>query len=117
MSDFRLGIGLQDLGIPSGLQDPEAREDSQELQLGPAFLVIVESQVMRFLDDRVGLVLKADDKIHMDRCRRIDLGWGPDTPPEWTINIGDERIWQDPAQRALGRIERLIAGLHDLGVW
>jgi hypothetical protein len=53
----------------------------------------------------------------MDRCRRIDLGWGPDTPPEWTINIGDERIWQDPAQRALGRIERLIAGLHDLGVW
>jgi len=31
--------------------------------------------------------------------------------------VGDERIWQDPAQRALGRIERLIAGLHDLGVW
>lgn len=70
-----------------------------------------------FLDDRVGLVLKGDDKIHMDRCRRIDLAWGPDTPPEWTINIGDERIWQDPAQRALGRIERLIAGLHDIGVW
>ena len=70
-----------------------------------------------FLDDRVGLVLKADNKIHMDRCRRLDLSWGPDTPPEWQINIGDERIWQDPAQRALGRIERLIAGLHDLGVW
>jgi hypothetical protein len=70
-----------------------------------------------FLDDRVGLVLKADNKIHMDRCRRIDLAWGPETPPEWTINIGDERIWQDPAQRALGRIERLIAGLHDIGVW
>jgi hypothetical protein len=70
-----------------------------------------------FLDDRVGLVLNADNKIHMDRCRRIDLSWGPDTPPEWTINIGDERIFQDPAQRALGRIERLIAGLHDLGVW
>jgi len=70
-----------------------------------------------FLDDRVGLVLKADNKIHMDRCRRIDLAWGPETSPEWTINIGDERIWQDPAQRALGRIERLIAGLHDIGVW
>ena len=70
-----------------------------------------------FLDDRVGLVLKADDQIHMDRCRRIDLAWGPETSPEWTINVGDERIWQDPAQRALGRIERLIAGLHDIGVW
>lgn len=70
-----------------------------------------------FLDDRVGLVLKGDDQIHMDRCRRIELAWGPESPPEWTISIGDERIWQDPAQRALGRIERLISGMHDLGVW
>jgi hypothetical protein len=70
-----------------------------------------------FLDDRVGLVLKGDSRIHMDRCRRLDLAWGPDSPPEWSISIGDERIWQDPAQRALGRIERLIAGLHNLGVW
>ena len=70
-----------------------------------------------FLDDRVGLVIKGDSKIHMDRCRKLELSWTPDTPPEWTINIGDERIFQDPAQRALGRIERLIAGLHDVGVW
>ena len=70
-----------------------------------------------WLDDRIGLVLKADNQIHMDRCRRIDLAWGPDSPPEWNLNVGDERIWQDPAQRALGRIERLIAGLHDIGVW
>jgi len=70
-----------------------------------------------FLDDRVGLVIKGDDQIHMDRCRKIDLAWGPESPPEWKIGIGDDRIWQDPAQRALGRIERLIAGLHDLGVW
>lgn len=70
-----------------------------------------------FLDDRVGLVLKGDTAIHMDRCRRLDLAWGPDAPPEWNISIGDDRIWQDPAQRALGRIERLIGGLHDLGVW
>lgn len=70
-----------------------------------------------FLDDRVGLVIKGDDKIHMDRCRKLDLEWGPETPPEWTIGIGDDRIWQDPAQRALGRIERLIAGLHEIGVW
>jgi hypothetical protein len=84
---------------------------------GRPYLVGDQGQGHFFLDDRVGLVLAADGKIHMDRCRRLDLGWGPDSPPEWTINIGDERIWQDPAQRALGRIERLIAGLHDLGVW
>jgi hypothetical protein len=84
---------------------------------GRPYLVGDQGKGHFFLDDRVGLVLAADNKIHMDRCRRLDLGWTPDTPPEWTINIGDERIWQDPAQRALGRIERLIAGLHDLGVW
>jgi len=84
---------------------------------GRPYLVGDQGQGHFFLDDRVGLVLSADNKIHMDRCRRLDLGWGPDSPPEWTINIGDERIWQDPAQRALGRIERLIAGLHNLGVW
>jgi hypothetical protein len=84
---------------------------------GRPYLVGDQGQGHFFLDDRVGLVLSADNTIHMDRCRRLDLGWGPDSPPEWTINIGDERIWQDPAQRALGRIERLIAGLHNLGVW
>lgn len=70
-----------------------------------------------FLDDRVGLVVKGDDKIHMDRCRKIDLAWGPEEPPEWQVHIGDDRIFEDPAQKALGRIERVIAGLHDLGVW
>jgi hypothetical protein len=84
---------------------------------GRPYLVGDNGQGHFFLDDRVGLVLEADNQIHMDRCRRLDVSWGPDSPPEWQISIGDDRIWQDPAQRALGRIERLIAGLHDLGVW
>ena len=77
----------------------------------------VQRRIADFLDDRVGLVVKGDDKIHMDRCRKLELKWAPESPPEWTIHIGDDRIYQDPAQRALGRIERLIAGLHDAGVW
>lgn len=70
-----------------------------------------------FLDDRVGLVLKGDDKIHMDRCRKIDLAWEPEKPPEWQIGIGDDRVLQDPAQRAWGKIEAIVAGLRELGVW
>jgi hypothetical protein len=70
-----------------------------------------------FLDDRVGLVLKGDEKIHMDRCRKLDLAWSADAPPEWAINIGDDRALQDPAQRAFAKIERLVAGLRDLGVY
>ena len=72
-----------------------------------------------FLDDRVGLVLDADDEIHMDRCRKLELAWGGengDEPPEWEISIGDPKIWEDPAQKSLGKLERLLAGLHDLGV-
>jgi hypothetical protein len=70
-----------------------------------------------FLDDRVGLRLKGDDTIHMDRCRKIDLAWDSENPPEWQITIGDDRIFQDPAQRAWGKIEQMIAGLRDLGVY
>lgn len=70
-----------------------------------------------FLDDRVGLVLKGDTEIHMDRCRKLDLAWDEQSPPEWAITIGDDRVLQDPAQRAFGKIEQLVAGLRDLGVW
>lgn len=70
-----------------------------------------------FLDDRVGLRLKGDDTIHMDRARKIDLAWDPENPPEWQLTIGDDRNFMDPSQRAWGKIESLIAGLRDLGVY
>lgn len=70
-----------------------------------------------FLDDRCGLVLEGDETIHMDRCRKLDLGWDETTPPDWTISIGDDRALQDPASRAFGKLERLVAGLRDLGVY
>lgn len=70
-----------------------------------------------FLDDRVGLRLKGSTEIHMDRARKIDLAWDAEKPPEWQLTIGDDRIFQDPAQRAWGKVEQLIAGLRDLGVW
>lgn len=70
-----------------------------------------------FMDDRVGLRLKGSQDIHMDRCRKIDLAWDAGNPPEWQITIGDDRVFQDPAMRAWGRIERMIAGMRDLGVY
>lgn len=72
-----------------------------------------------FLDDRVGIALRNDtrNRIQMDRCRRIDLKWDEETPPEWQLTIGDERALQDPAQRAWGKIESIVAALRDLGVY
>ncbi|WP_217901215.1 Gp37-like protein [Mycobacterium marinum] len=70
-----------------------------------------------FLDDRIGLLLKGDNVIHMDRARKIDLGWDDENPPEWMPSVGDERIWQDPGQKAFGQLERVIAGMRDLGVY
>ena len=88
-----------------------------EVADGRPFMIGDRGQGHFFLDDRVGLRLKGDDTIHMDRCRKIDLAWNPDSPPEWQITIGDDRIFQDPAQRAWGKIEQLIAGHRDLGVY
>jgi hypothetical protein len=72
-----------------------------------------------FLDDRIGLVLAGDHNIHIDRARKLDLAWDnqDNIGPEWTITVGDDRILQDPAQRAWGKIEALVAGLRDLGVY
>lgn len=72
-----------------------------------------------FLDDRIGIVLKDDirRRIHMDRCRKLDLAWDPENPPEWELTIGDDRALQDPAQRAWGKIEAIISALRELGVY
>ena len=84
---------------------------------GVPFLIGDRGQGHYFLDDRIGLVLKGDGTIHMDRARKLDLAWDEENFPEWHITVGDDRIWQDPAQLALGRIEGIMAGLRDLGVW
>jgi len=73
-----------------------------------------------FLEDRIGLALRNDPRkrIHMDRCRRLDLRWTPEDPyADWVITIGDERALQDPAQRAWGKIEALVAAMRELGVY
>jgi hypothetical protein len=72
-----------------------------------------------FLDDRIGFSMENDPtgQIWMDRARKIELKWDSETHPEWVPTIGDPRNLQDPAQRAWGKIEQMIAALRDLGVY
>lgn len=72
-----------------------------------------------FLDDRLGYAIPDDPtgRIWMDRARKIELKLNEDGSKEWVPTIGDERALQDPAQRAWGKIEQLVAGLRDLGVY
>lgn len=73
-----------------------------------------------FIGSRVGVSLRNDPrrKIHMDRCKKLDLKWSSDDPyAEWVITIGDERALQDPAERAWGKVESIVSALRELGVW
>jgi hypothetical protein len=72
-----------------------------------------------FLDDRIGFSLENDPtgQIWVDRARKIELKWDSESYPEWVPTIGDPRNLQDPAQRAWGRIEQMVASLRDLGVF
>lgn len=72
-----------------------------------------------FLDDRIGFSLENDPsgQVWVDRARKIELKWDAETYPEWVPTIGDPRNLQDPAQRAWGRIEQMIAAQRDLGVF
>lgn len=86
---------------------------------GSPFLVGDRGLGHFWLDDRIGIVLKDDyrGRIYMDRCRRIDLAWDERGWPEFRLTIGDDRALQDPAQRAWGKIEAIIAALRELGVY
>lgn len=72
-----------------------------------------------FIDDRIGFSLENDPtgQIWVDRARKIELKWDADSYPEWVPTIGDPRNLQDPAQRAWGRIETMVAALRDIGVY
>lgn len=87
---------------------------------GAPFTVGDQGLGHHWLDDRIGFILRDDPrgKIHMDRCRRIDLAWDEENPRvEFQLTIGDDRALQDPAQRAWGKIENIVAALRDLGVY
>ena len=72
-----------------------------------------------WLDDRIGFVVPDDPtgRIWMDRARKIELNINDDGSVEWVPTIGDDRNLQDPAQKAWGRIEQMVASLRELGVW
>lgn len=71
-----------------------------------------------FLDDRIGFNLQDDptQRIWVDRARKLELKRN-DEGKHWVATIGDERMLQDPAQKAWGRIEQMVAALRDLGVY
>jgi hypothetical protein len=71
-----------------------------------------------FIDDRIGFYLQDDPtgRIWMDRARKIELS-RDENGKKWTPTIGDDRALQDPAQRAWGKIEQMVAALRDIGVY
>ena len=71
-----------------------------------------------WLDDRLGFSLEDDrtGRIWMDRARKLELK-RTEEGLDWIATIGDPRVLQDPASRAWSKIEQLVAGLKELGVW
>jgi hypothetical protein len=86
---------------------------------GAPFLIAPPPFGHFWVDDRIGFSLENDPtgQIWVDRARKIELKWDSETYPEWVPTIGDPRNLQDPAQRAWGRIESMVAALRDLGVY
>ena len=85
---------------------------------GSPYLVGDQGVGHYWLDDRLGFIVPNDitKRIWMDRARKIELKISVDGI-EWLPTIGDDRALQDPAQRAWGKIERMVAALRDLGVY
>lgn len=69
-------------------------------------------------DDRIGFNLQDDPtgRIWVDRARKIELKRDAEGK-HWVATVGDERLLQDPAMKAWGRIEQIVASLSELGAW
>jgi hypothetical protein len=94
---------------------------ANEMQVldGSPFYISAPPHGHFFLDDRIGFSMENDPsgQVWVDRARKIELKWDSESHPEWLPTIGDPRNLQDPAQRAWGRIETMVAALRDLGVY
>ena len=68
--------------------------------------------------DRVGATIAGDNtgNVYMDRVSTLELAWSRDSAPEWKITIGKGDD-VDPVAQAFKRIERLMTGMRDLGVF
>lgn len=84
---------------------------------GAPYLISEQGHV--WLGDRAGYTIRGDKtkRIYMDRVTKIRLTWDRDSWPETTITIGDDRALMDPLQRMNERVEALIEGLQQSGVW
>ncbi|RVW03005.1 Gp37-like protein [Rhodococcus xishaensis] len=72
-----------------------------------------------FLDDRISAQAPGDwtGTVHVDRVRSLTLAWDRDSPAEWMPIIGDSSALKDPAQRAMEKLEGVLASIHALGVF
>ncbi|WP_406234918.1 phage tail protein [Nocardia sp. NBC_01009] len=69
--------------------------------------------------DRVGFGLLGDrtGRIHVDRIKRIRMRYSDSEELSFVPTIGDDSASKDPAQRSMEKLEGVLAGMHDLGVY
>ncbi|MEU1526350.1 phage tail protein [Nocardia rhamnosiphila] len=72
-----------------------------------------------WVGDRVGFGLLGDrtGRIHVDRIKKIRMRYSDTEPLSFIPTIGDDSAQKDPAQRAMEKLEGVLSGLHDLGVY
>lgn len=86
---------------------------------GSPWLIGDQGQGHFFIGDRGSFSL-ANDKtgtIHVQRCRSLVLKADQNSGSGWTPTFGDKRGLKDAGQRAMEKLESVVAAVHDLGVF
>ncbi|MCA1840053.1 MAG: hypothetical protein LC723_06965 [Actinobacteria bacterium] len=95
------------------------RANSMEVADGGPFLIGDQGQGHFWNGHRVGAVIPGDPRkrIHMDRVSQLNLSRVRGQKPKFKIVIGKNDVDEDPAVAAWKKIEAIVGGLHDLGVF
>ena len=70
-----------------------------------------------WLSDRAGYTVRGDKtgRIYIDRVHKVQLSWDRETPPTWTMTIGDGSELEDPVAQAWRKFEALVSAFQQLG--
>lgn len=72
-----------------------------------------------WVGDRASFGILGDKtgQVHVERIKRIRLRYSDTEPLSWVPTLGDNSDQKDPGQRSMEKLESVLTGLSDLGVF
>jgi hypothetical protein len=95
--------------------DGDTAHTIQIMDAGP-WLIGDQGEGHWFLGDRIGSTNKyLGARVFVNRCQKLQLGWGRDTPVGWQATLGEVRADKDAVGKLVSMVSGVMADLQTIG--